>query len=127
MLKQMKDLGGQLSGKAAKAASGMVATIGEGVGSLAGTAGDVASGATDKTVRAAVDQLCNVLEIAVDQLRQRPLPAFRMTLTASVGLGATALQMQVVLTHDERLPLTGVGHPEHQLESQRGRDAGEGT
>jgi hypothetical protein len=50
-----------------------------------------------------------------------------MTLTASVGLGATALQMQVVLTEDERLPLTGVGNPEHQLESQRGRDAGEGT
>jgi hypothetical protein len=126
MFKQMKDLGGRLTGKAAKAAGDVVATIGEGVGSLAGTAGDVALGATDKTIRAAVDQLCNVLEIAVEQLRQRPLPSSRMTLTASVGLGATALQMQVVLT-EERLPLTGVGNPENQLECQRGGDAAEGT
>ena len=119
MLKRMKDLGGQLSGKAAKAAGGMVATIGEGVGSLAGTAGNVALGATDKTVRAAVDQLCNVLQIAVEQLQQRPLPASRVTLSASVGLGATALQMQVLLT-DDRLPLGGTGNREGGLEPQRG-------
>ena len=118
MLKKMKDFGGQLSGKAAKAASGMVASIGEGVGNLAGTAGEVASGATDKTVRAAVDQLCNVLEIAVEQLQQRPLPASRMTLTASVGLGATALQMQVVLT-EECLALKDTGHREDGPESER--------
>ena len=118
MLKRMKDLGGQLSGKAAKAAGGMVATIGEGVGGLAGTAGDFASGATDKTVRAAVDQLCNVLQIAVEQLQQRPLPASRVTLSASVGLGATALQMQVLLT-DDRLPL-GTGNREGGREPERG-------
>src|SRR5688572_32179152 len=121
MLKRMKDLGGQMSGKAAKAAGDMVATIGEGVGSLAGTAGDVALGATDKTVRAAVDQLCNVLRIAVDQLQQRPLPAPRVTLSASVGLGATALQMQVVLT-DDRLPEGGAGNREGGREPQMGNE-----
>ena len=122
MLKKMKDLGGQLSGKAAKAAGDMVASIGEGVGNLAGTAGDVASGATDKTVRAAVDQLCNVIEIAVEQLQQRPLPASRMTLTASVGLGATALQMQVVLTEEH---LTRGG--KESGETERGAESGHET
>ena len=121
MLKRMKNLGGQLTGKAAKAAGGMVATIGEGVGNLADSAGTVALGATDKTVRAAVDQLCNVLEIAVEQLEQRPLPTSRVTLTASVGLGATALQMQVVLTGD-RLPQGGAGNRESAPEPQPGDD-----
>ena len=120
MIKRMKDLGGQLSDKAAKAASGMVATIGEGVGSLAGTASDVATGATDKTIRAAVDQLCNVLQIAAEQMGQRPLPAPRVTLSASVGLGATALQMQVVLTGD-RLPEGSADNREGRLEP-RGED-----
>jgi hypothetical protein len=119
MLKRMKDLGGTLSDKAAKAAGGMVASIGEGVGNLAGTASDVAMGATDKTIRAAVDQLCNVLQIAVEQVRQRPPPAPRVTLSASVGLGATALQMQVVLT-DDRLPEGGVGNCESRQEPRAG-------
>ena len=119
MLKRMKNLGGELTGKAAQAAGDMVATIGEGVGNLAGSAGNVALGATDKTVRAAVDQLCNVIEIAVEQLQQRQLPAPRVTLTASVGLGATALQMQVVLTGD-RLALGETGKREGGREPQRG-------
>ena len=119
MLKRMKNLGEQLTDKAAKAAGGVVSTIGEGVGNLAGSAGNVALGATDKTVRAAVDQLCNVIEIAVDQLRQRPLPTSRVTLSASVGLGATALQMQVVLTGD-RLAQTSAGAEESGAEPEAG-------
>jgi hypothetical protein len=118
MLKRMKDLGGQLSDKAAKAAGGVVATIGEGVGSLAGTASDAAGVATDKTIRAAADQLCNALQIAAEQLRQRPLPARRVSLTASVGLGATALQMQIVLT-DDRSSEAGVGNRESTREPRR--------
>ena len=106
MLERVKDLGGQIAAGASKAAGTVVVSVGEGVSSIAGAAGDAVSATSEKAVRASVDQLCNVLRIAVEQVRSRPLPAPSVTLSASVGLGATSLQMQVVLD-DAAVPNLG--------------------
>lgn len=71
------------------------------VGSQIGTAaGEAAASATDAAVRKAAGQLRSVLMTAAEEIRRGPLPAETVTLTASVGLGATSLQAMVVIAAD---------------------------
>lgn len=100
MLQRMKDLGEQLSTKASETVDGITTTVKAGVGSLTDAATGAAVALNDKAVRAAVEQMRTILEVAAEELRQRPLPQSPVTITASVNLGVTALEMQVVLASD---------------------------
>lgn len=97
MLERMKDLGGQLTTKANEAVEGITATVKGGVESLGDAATGAAAALNDKAVRSAVAQMRHALEVAIDDLRQRPLPHSPVTLTASVNVGVTALQMEIVV------------------------------
>ncbi|MGE3817886.1 MAG: hypothetical protein AB7I30_00475 [Isosphaeraceae bacterium] len=98
MLERLRNLTDQLTGEATKAASGLTGVIGSQVGNLTDSASVAAVAASDHAIRMATNQMGNALRIAIDQLNQRPLPAPSVTLCASVGLGATMLQMQIVVT-----------------------------
>lgn len=97
MLDKIKEVGGQLTTKASDAVEKVAATVKGGAETLAGAASGAASSLNEKAIRTAVDQMCTIVQVATDQLRQRPLPDSQVTLTASVNLGVTAVQIQVVL------------------------------
>lgn len=86
MLNRLKDLGNQVATKATETVEDIT---------------QAASNATDalnaKAVRASTAQLCNVLELALQEVQSRPLGQRPLTLTASVNIGITALEMQVHL------------------------------
>ena len=76
------------------------------MGSQIGTAAtEAAASATDAAVRTAAGQLRSVLATAAEEFRRGPLPAGPVTLTASVGLGGTALQATVVIDAEAPPPL----------------------
>ena len=101
MLDRMKGLGSQLTTLAGGAVDGVRSTMREGAESIAGAAGTAASNLNDKAVRAAVDQMRTILRIASEEIAAKPVSERPLTLTASVNLGFTALEMQIVLPGGE--------------------------
>lgn len=101
MLDRMKDLGNQLTTFAGGAVDGVRSTVREGAESIADAAGTAASNLNDKAVRAAVDQMRTILRIAAEEIAAKPVSERPLTLTASVNLGFTALEMQIVMPGGE--------------------------
>jgi hypothetical protein len=110
MLDRIKELGGQLSSSAAKVA----VTVKDGAGTVVSQAGD-AMGATRRkaaelgdrastaATREAVAQMRDMLALAAEELRARPIIDGPVTLTAKVDLMLTGLQMEFVLHPETRL------------------------
>ena len=110
MLDRIKELGGQLTTSAAKVA----VSVKDGAGSVAGHAGDamhatkrkaseLGNQASTAATREAVVQMRDMLALAAEELRARPITDGPVTLTAKVDLMLTSLQMEFVL------------HPETQV------------
>ncbi len=97
MLDRMKDLGNQLTTLAGEAVDGVRSSVRERAESIADAAGSAASQLNEKAVRTAVDQMRTILRIATEEVAAKPVSEHPVTLTASVNLGFTALEMQVVL------------------------------
>ena len=95
MLDKIKDLGAQVASKAGDAVDGITISVKEGVGSLANSAGSMTGALNEKAVRASTAQMCNILEIALQELDSRPMSNRRVTLTATVNIGIAALEMQI--------------------------------
>lgn len=101
MLDKMKDLGVQAANKAGDALGGITSTVKEGVDSLANAASSATGSLNEKAVRASTAQVCRILELAIEELKDRPLSSRPVSLTASVNLGIAALEMQVHLEPQE--------------------------
>ncbi|MFM7505344.1 MAG: hypothetical protein ACKO3M_02055 [Rubrivivax sp.] len=110
MLDRIKELGGQLSSSAAKVA----VTVKDGAGSVVAQAGDAVDAtrrkaaelgdrASTAATREAVAQMRDMLALAVEELRARPIVDGPVTLTAKVDLMLTALQVEFVLHPDTQL------------------------
>jgi hypothetical protein len=97
MLDKIKDIGSQIGSLAATAADGVAASMKEHAGTIANATSSAASTFSEKAVRTAVDQMRTALKIAAEELRQRPVSDQPVTLTASVDIGVTSLQMQIVI------------------------------
>jgi len=95
MLDKMKDLSAQVANKASDAVEGITVSVKSGVESLANSAGVMTGALNEKAVRASTAQMCNILEIALEELKGRPLSNRRVTLTATVNIGIAALEMQI--------------------------------
>lgn len=93
----MKGLGAQAANKANDAVESITTSVKEGVGSLTSTASAVADTINETAVRASTAQMCNILEIALEEIKRRPLSRRPISLTATVNVGITALEMQVQL------------------------------
>lgn len=101
MLEKMKGFGAQVQGKAIDAVEGVSTSVKGGVASLTTTANNVSDKLNEKAVRASTAQMCNILEIAIDEIKTRPVSAQPVSLTATVNFGIAALEMQVQLQPDE--------------------------
>ncbi|MCA3252372.1 MAG: hypothetical protein ACK5UM_01795 [Pseudomonadota bacterium] len=110
MLDRIKELGGQLTTSAVRVAG----SVKEGAGSVASQAGDALHATRRKAAelgdragtaatREAVAQMRDMLALAAEELRARPIIDGPVTLTAKVDLMLTGLQMEFVLHPDTRL------------------------
>jgi hypothetical protein len=72
-----------------------------GIDALATTAGAVTDVINEKAVRASTAQMCAILEIALDEIKNRPIANRPASLTATVNIGITALEMQIHLDPNE--------------------------
>lgn len=97
MLDKIKGLGAQVANKASDAVEGITTSAREGVESLKNTAGTVTDALNEKAVRASTAQMCRILEIAMEEIKGRPLASRPVSLTASVTIGIAALEMQIQL------------------------------
>jgi hypothetical protein len=97
MLDKMKDLGSQAANKANDAIGGISSSIKDGVGSISNAASSMTESLNEKAVRASTAQVYRILEIAIEELKHRPLSSRPISLTASVNIGIAALEMQIHL------------------------------
>lgn len=101
MLDKIKGLGAHVATKANDAVEGIATSVKGGVESLANTASSVTDTLNEKAVRASTAQMCSILEIALEELKARPLSSRPVSLTATVNIGIAALEMQVHLDPTE--------------------------
>ncbi len=99
MLDKIKGVGSQISNLATDAVDGVTSSVKGGAETIANAAGAVVSAISEKAVRTAVDQMRTVLQVSCEELRQRPVSDQPVTLTASINIGVTALQVQVVVNN----------------------------
>ena len=110
MLDRIKELGGQLTTSAAKVA----VSVKDGAGTVAVQAGDAMQAtkrkaaelgdkASTAATREAVVQMRDMLALAAEELRARPITDGPVTLTAKVDLMLTSLQMEFVLHPETRV------------------------
>lgn len=97
MFEKIKGIGTQVATKANEAVEGVTASVKGGVESLAHTASDMTGALNEKAVRASTAQMCTILEIALDELKSRPLSAQPASLKATVNIGIAALEMEIQL------------------------------
>ena len=104
MFETIKGIGTQLTTMASTAVDGVTSTVKDGANSVAGAASAAASTLNEKAIRAAVEQMRTVLHIAADDLKSRPVLNLPVTLTATIDIGFTALEMQVVIEPGTEIP-----------------------
>jgi hypothetical protein len=97
MLEKMKGFGSQMVSTANDTANGISTSVKAGAKSLANTATDAVDEINDMAVRYATASMCSMLEIAIDELKDRPLSAWPVSLTVNSNVGIAALEMQVHL------------------------------
>jgi len=102
MFEKIKGLGVQVATKATDAAEGIASSVKGGVDSLSNSATSMTDALNEKAVRVSTAQLCTILELAVDEVKARPLSAQPVTLTATVNFGIATLEMQIHLPSAEK-------------------------
>ena len=109
MFEKIKDIGAQVATKANDAVEGVTTSVKGGVESLAHTASGMTGALNEKAVRASTAQMCTVLEIALDELKSRPLSAQPVSLRATVNIGLASLEMEIHLPSSAKSELNDTG------------------
>lgn len=106
MLDKMKDLGTQALTKTTEAIDAVTSSVSSGVDSL-----------NEKAVRASTAQMYRILEIAIEELKKRPLAEQPLSLTSSINIGVASLELQVHLNQNcEAVPAPEVSSTRIQIE-----------
>ena len=90
MLDKMKDLGSQALIKTNETIEAVTASVSSGVDTL-----------NEKAVRASAAQMYRVLEIALEELKNRPLSDRPLSLTSTINVGVAALELQIHLNQGD--------------------------
>ncbi len=90
MLDKMKDLGNQALVMTGDAIGAVTNTVSSGVDTL-----------NEKAVRASTAQMYRVLEIALEELKNRPLADQPLSLTSSINVGVASLELQIHLNQEK--------------------------
>jgi hypothetical protein len=97
MLDKFREITTVAKKTASNAAGGVIDNMKIGVDSLSNAATALSDSINDKAVRASTAQMCTILEIAIEELKTRPLSARPVTLTSIVNIGVASLEMQIHL------------------------------
>lgn len=97
MLDKLKDIGDQITSLASDTVQGATTSVKEGADKVASATGSVAAVVTDKAVRTAVARLREIVRIASEELLREPPSERPSTLTATVTVGITSLELMVEL------------------------------
>ena len=114
MLDRIKELGGQIGHSAAKVgqtvkegtqgvASSVAHTASDALGATRRKAAELGDRASTAATREAVAQMRDMLALAAQELRERPITDGPVTLTAKVDLMLTSLQIELVLQPETRV------------------------
>jgi hypothetical protein len=95
MLEKIKGIGNQMTTRANDTIEGVSTSVKGGVESLAQTVSNVSDALNEKAVRASTAQMCSILEIALDELKSRPLSERPVSLKTTVNIGIAALEMEI--------------------------------
>ena len=104
MFDKIKDLGAQAAARTNEAIDGFSTSVKNGVESLGSSASSMTEALNEKAVRASTSQMYRILEIALEELKDRPLAAKPLSLTASINIGVAALEMQIHLNNNPEEP-----------------------
>lgn len=94
MLDKMKDIGSQALTKTTEAIDAVTNSVSNGVDSL-----------NEKAVRASTSQMYRILEIALEELKARPLAEQPLSLTSSINIGVASLELQIHLNQNNKQEL----------------------
>jgi hypothetical protein len=89
MLDKMKDIGNQALVLTGDAIGAVTSSVSNGVDSL-----------NEKAVRASTAQMYRILEIALEELKGRPLAHQPLSLTSSINVGVASLELQIHLNQE---------------------------
>lgn len=101
MLDKIKDMGSQAASLTSDAFDGITSSVREGVDVITTTATSVTEALNEKAVRASTSQMYRILEIALEELKGRPLSDRPISLTSSVNIGVASLELQIHLNQGE--------------------------
>lgn len=87
--------------KANSAVDGITSSVKGGVQSVTSAAVSMGEALNEKAVRSSTAQASNILELAIQELKTRPLSSRPLTLTATVDFQLAAVQIQVHLTPED--------------------------
>ena len=105
MLDKMKDLGSHALTKTTEAIDAVTSSVSSGVDSL-----------NEKAVRASTAQMYRILEIALEELKNRPLAEQPLSLTSSINIGVASLELQVHLNQNgEAVPASEANNTLSQI------------
>jgi hypothetical protein len=97
MFNKIKEIGVNVSTIASSAVDGVSNTMKTSVDSISNAAADLSDAINEKAVRASTAQMCKILEIAIEELKLRPLSERPISLTSVVNFGVASLEMQIQL------------------------------
>jgi len=112
MLDKMKEMGSQAVSKTGDAIGVITTTVSSGVDALASSASSGIGTMNEKAVRASASQMYRILEIALEELKHRPLSNEPISITSTVNLGIASLEMQIHLNQDKAVGPGVDGKPE---------------
>ncbi len=104
MLNKIKDIGAQVANTASDAAKGITTSVKSGAESIANATVSATEAINEKAVKASTAQMCSILEIAIAELKARPMLDRPVSLTTSVNFGLATLEMQVHLSPEPAPP-----------------------
>lgn len=98
MLEKIKGLGAQAATSATGAVQGISSSLKSGADAVANAATSVHETINETAVRVSTAQMCRIMEVAITELKSRPLSERPVSLTASVNFGIATLEMQIHLS-----------------------------
>lgn len=102
MFEKIKGIGDQVATKANSAVEGIGTSVKKGVGEITNKTVGLIDTAHESAVRTSTAQMCRMLEIAISELKNSPLSAHNVSLTATVNTAVAALEMQIHLQPSEQ-------------------------
>ena len=90
MLDKMKDLGNQA-----------LVITGDAIGAVTSSVSNSVDSLNEKAVRASTAQMYRILEIALEELKGRPLADRPLSLTSSINVGVASLELQIHLNNEQ--------------------------